>query len=144
RRGTSVVLPTGVRVVDDSYNASPAALEAAISTLAATPAAGRRVLVAGEMLELGERAAAMHEACGRAAARAGVSMIVAIGGPVMDRFVEGAAQSGLSADRIHRFADSDTAARALTALLRTGDLVLVKGSRGSRTDVVVDHLRAVA
>src|SRR5690606_13154465 len=58
RRGTSVVLPTGVRVVDDSYNASPAALEAAISTLAATPAAGRRVLVAGEMLELGERAAA--------------------------------------------------------------------------------------
>lgn len=144
RRGSSSVLPSGVRVVDDSYNASPAALEAAIATLAATPTAGRRVLVAGEMLELGDASAALHERCGAAAARADLALIVAIGGPVMNRFVEGARAAGLPEARLLRFPDSAAAADVLPGLLRTGDLVLVKGSRGTRTDVVVDHLTAVA
>ncbi|MFO7300897.1 MAG: UDP-N-acetylmuramoyl-tripeptide--D-alanyl-D-alanine ligase [Acidobacteriota bacterium] len=144
RRGTSTTLPGGVRVIDDSYNASPAALEAAIAALAATPSDGRRVLVVGEMLELGDRAADLHESCGAAAARAGVSLIAAIGGPAMDRFVEAARRGGVPPSAIHRFVDSRTAAGAVAGLLRPGDVVLVKGSRGTRTDVVVDHLVAVA
>lgn len=144
RRGSSLHLATGVRVVDDSYNASPAALESAIATLAATPVSGRRILVAGEMLELGDQSARLHEACGRAAARADLDLVVAIGGPVMDRFVRGLEEGGLSSDRVLRFDDSAAAAEALPTRLRRGDLVLVKGSHGTRTDVVVDHLEAVA
>nr|PZN85474.1 MAG: hypothetical protein DIU54_09540 [Acidobacteriota bacterium] len=73
-----------------------------------------------------------------------MSLIAAIGGPAMDRFVEAARRGGVPPSAIHRFVDSRTAAGAVAGLLRPGDVVLVKGSRGTRTDVVVDHLVAVA
>jgi len=144
RRGASVTLSSGVRVVDDSYNASPAALDAAVAALAATPVTGRRVVVVGEMLELGASAGALHEACGRSIAAAGVELLIAIGGDVMDRLAAGAMEAGLPGASVHRFATSVEAARAVEPMLASGDVVLVKGSRGSRTDIVVDHLRAVA
>jgi len=144
RRGASVMLRSGVRLVDDSYNASPAALDAAIAALAATRVTGRRVVIVGEMLELGASAATLHESCGRTIASAGVSVLIAIGGPVMDRLAAGAIAAGLPVSSVHRFASSAEAARAVEPLVAAGDVVLVKGSRGSRTDVVVDHLMAVA
>jgi UDP-N-acetylmuramoyl-tripeptide--D-alanyl-D-alanine ligase len=144
RRGASYVLANGTRVVDDSYNASPAALDAALSALAATPAGGRRVAVVGEMLELGASAGALHEACGRSVAKAGVHILVAIGGEAADALVRGAVNAGLPAAGVHRFADSASAAKAIGALVTDGDLILVKGSRGTRTDLVVDQLMAVA
>lgn len=144
RRGVSYRLDHGIRVVDDSYNASPAALDAALAALAATPADGRRVAVVGEMLELGTSADTLHEACGRSVTRAGVSLLVAIGGAAVDALVRGAVEAGLPADCVHRFADSGSAAAAIRQLVTSGDLVLVKGSRGTRTDLVVDQLRAVA
>jgi UDP-N-acetylmuramoyl-tripeptide--D-alanyl-D-alanine ligase len=144
RRGASYALANGARLVDDSYNASPAALDAALSALAATPASGRRVAVVGEMLELGASAATLHEACGRSVAQAGVQLLVAIGGDAVDALVRGAVEAGLPATRVHRFADSASAARVISQLVTGGDLVLVKGSRGTRTDLVVDQLMAVA
>ncbi len=144
RRGASVTLRSGVRLVDDSYNASPAALDAAVAALAATRVTGRRIVIVGEMLELGASAATLHEACGRVMALAGVSVLVAIGGPVMDRLAAGAIAAGLPVASVHRFASSAEAARAVGPMVVAGDVVLVKGSRGSRTDVVVDHLMAVA
>lgn len=144
RRGASVVLPTGVRVVDDSYNASPAAVDATLDALRRTPVRGRRVAVIGEMLELGSASAALHEACGRAAARAGVDVLIVIGGAVADALADAAVLAGLEPGRVHRFADSATAAAAVDQLVMAGDVVLVKGSRGTRTDLVVDHLMAVA
>jgi UDP-N-acetylmuramoyl-tripeptide--D-alanyl-D-alanine ligase len=144
RRGASYVLASGARVIDDSYNASPAALDAALSALAATPSRGRRVAVVGEMLELGASASALHEACGRSAAKAGVQVLVAIGGEAADALVRGAVEAGLPAAGVHRFPDSASAAKAIGRLVTEGDLVLVKGSRGTRTDLVVDQLMAVA
>lgn len=144
RRGASRMLANGTRVVDDSYNASPAALEAALSALAATPAPGRRVAVLGEMLELGASTDQLHEACGRSVVRSGVQVLVAIGGVAVDALVRGAVEAGLSPEAIHRFADSASAASAIKPLINAGDLVLVKGSRGIRTDLVVDQLMAVA
>lgn len=144
RRGASVMLSGGVRVVDDSYNSSPAAFEAALAAIAATPAPGRRVVVAGEMLELGDSTLPLHEACGRAVGRAGVSLLVAIGGAPMDALVLGAVLEGLPRGSAHRFDDSAQAAAAIDDLVAPGDVVLVKGSRGSRTDLIVDHLVAVA
>lgn len=144
RRGALSTLANGARLVDDSYNASPAAVNVMLATLALTSAAGRRIAVLGEMLELGDDARMWHADCGRAAARAGVDILVVIGGPAADGLVDGAREAGLNARRIMRFADSASAAEPVAALVRSGDVVLVKGSRGTRTDIVADRLRAVA
>ena len=144
RRGALTTLSNGARLVDDSYNASPAAVNVMLSTMAVTEVKGRRIAVLGEMRELGDDARTWHADCGRAAARAGVDLLVAIGGPAADGFVDGAREGGLDSQRIMRFADSASAADPVAALLQSGDLVLVKGSRGTRTDIVADRLKAVA
>jgi UDP-N-acetylmuramoyl-tripeptide--D-alanyl-D-alanine ligase len=141
RRGAITALPSGARLVDDSYNASPAAMAMMLAALAATPTSGRRIAVLGEMLELGDQAIALHDASGRAAARAGVDALIVIGGPAADGLVTGAAAAGLDRARIHRFADSASAAEPVARLVATGDLVLVKGSHGTRTDLVADRLK---
>jgi UDP-N-acetylmuramoyl-tripeptide--D-alanyl-D-alanine ligase len=144
RRGAVSTLPNGARLVDDSYNASPAAVSAMLATMAATPADGRRIAVLGEMFELCESSRSWHADCGRAAARAGVSLLVVIGGPAADGLVEGARDAGLSETQVIRFADSASAAEAIGPMVGPGDLVLVKGSRSARTDIVADRLKAVA
>jgi UDP-N-acetylmuramoyl-tripeptide--D-alanyl-D-alanine ligase len=144
RRGAITELPGGARLVDDSYNASPSATHAMLRALRATPASGRRVAVLGEMLELGEESYALHEACGRAAAAAGVDALVVIGGASAAGLVDGAAAAGLDRARIHRFETSESAADTVATLVGPGDLVLVKGSRGTRTDIVADRLKAGA
>ena len=78
-RGQVVRLPT-ITVIDDSYNANPTATRTALQVLAGEANASRRVAVLGEMLELGDRAIALHEDVGRAAAAAGVDVLVAVGG----------------------------------------------------------------
>jgi len=110
----------------------------------ATPCEGRRIVVLGEMLELGDDARAWHEATGRAAADAGVDVLVAVGGAAADGLIDGARTGGLSADQLHRFSTSPLAADAVAAMVRAGDLVLVKGSRGTRTDIIAARLREVA
>jgi len=139
RRGRSLTT-NGVRVVDDSYNASPAAVRAMIAALASTKASGRRLAVLGEMLELGTNAHALHANCGAAAASAHVDELVAVGGPAADGFIEGARAAGMDASHLHRFADSRAAAPALARLVQPGDVVLIKGSRGTRMDVIADAL----
>jgi UDP-N-acetylmuramoyl-tripeptide--D-alanyl-D-alanine ligase len=140
RRGAVTALANGARLIDDSYNASPAAMQLMLAALAATRLSGRRVAVLGEMLELGEAARALHADCGRAAAAAGVDELVVVGGSAADALVKGATAAGLSPARIHRFPDSASAAGAVAALVGPGDLVLVKGSRGTRTDLIADRL----
>jgi UDP-N-acetylmuramoyl-tripeptide--D-alanyl-D-alanine ligase len=142
RRGEVTPLFNGARLVDDSYNASPAAMLLALDSLKATPAT-RRVAVLGEMRELGTLAHDLHFDCG-VAAEAAADMLVAIGGADADALAEGAAYAGLAGKNILRFADSVSAADALPALVRDGDLILVKGSRGTRTDIVADRLKGGA
>lgn len=142
RRGEVTSLPTGIRVVDDSYNASPAAMQQSLASLLATPAT-RRVAVLGEMRELGALSAALHAECG-AAAEAAADVLVAIGGSDADALADGAARAGLAGKHILRFADSTTAADAIHSIVRAGDLVLIKGSRGTRTDIVADRLKGGA
>ena len=143
RRGAMTTRSDGVRIVDDSYNASPAAVRAMLSALRATPTTGRRVAVLGEMLELGAAARDLHVACGLAAAADGVGELVVIGGPAADGLAEGARAGGLDRAHIHRFADSAGATDAVARLVQPGDLVLIKGSRAVRTDLVADRLTQV-
>lgn len=135
-----LLLSGGLTLIDDTYNASPASMKAALATLEEV-AGGRRVAVLGDMLELGERAEAGHREVGRAAAAAGVDLLVTVGD--LSRHVrEGALEAGLPAERARHYAGRAAAAAWLCKALRPGDTVLVKGSRGMRMEEVVEALAA--
>ncbi len=133
-----LVTAGGVTVVDDSYNASPASVSAALELLSGLP--GRRVAVLGEMLELGDGHEDGHRAVGRAAA-ATVELLCVVGDGAAG-IAEGAATAGLPADRILRSADAEGAFDQVRHRLRDGDVVLVKASRGIGLDRLVDALAA--
>jgi UDP-N-acetylmuramoyl-tripeptide--D-alanyl-D-alanine ligase len=139
--GEIVRLSSGVTIVDDSYNANPTATRRALDVLASA-AATRRIAVIGEMLELGERSAALHQDVGRTAAGAGIDVLFAVGGAPARALADAAIAAGMPAANVHYFATSDEAAAAAAALVTAGDLILVKGSRGIKTDRVVDRLKA--
>ncbi len=138
-RGNLVPLGKGVRLVDDSYNSNPIALETALKDLALLPA-GRRVAVLGDMLELGAKEREFHLEAGRTAALSGWDLLVTVG-PLAGLMAEGAAAAGMDPARIVSFADSGEAARAVPPLVAAGDLVLVKGSRGVKMERIVESLR---
>ena len=142
RRGEVVRLGRGVTVVDDSYNANPTATRKALDVIAGARGAGRKVAVLGEMLELGDEAVRLHEAVGRAAAGARLDLLLTIGGAPARALAAAAIEAGLARDRVRHFETSEEASEAAARLLAPGDLVLVKGSRGVRTDRVVDRIRA--
>jgi UDP-N-acetylmuramoyl-tripeptide--D-alanyl-D-alanine ligase len=140
RRGAVHRLRDGIRLVDDSYNSSPAALKRALEMLGHARVPGRKVAVLGEMLELGDRAVALHRECGAAVAAAGVAHLIAIGGDAVRALADGAVAAGLPAAAVTVFSRSDDAAATAVATVAPGDAVLVKGSRGIRTDVIADRL----
>jgi len=137
-RGLLVALAGGVRLYDDSYNSNPRALEAVLKSLGALPAP-RKVAVLADMLELGEDEREFHRQAGAAVARWGFDVLVAVG-PLAAHIAEEAATSGLARDRILVFPDAEAAAGRINGIVRDGDLVLVKGSRGMKMEKVVDRL----
>ncbi len=130
----------GVSVVDDSYNANPGSMEAAISVLSAMPKQGRSVLVAGDMRELGSAAGELHERIGRIAARSGIDRLY-ITGENADDMARGAIIEGMAADRIFVGTKPDIMAE-LNDFLDVGDWVLVKGSRSMGMEEIVEWLLA--
>jgi UDP-N-acetylmuramoyl-tripeptide--D-alanyl-D-alanine ligase len=133
-RGERRSLPGGVLLIDDCYNANPMSMRAAIDELAET-GASRRVAVLGDMLELGADAPRFHREIGEHATARGVELLVTVGplaGAMRDGF-EGAA---------HSVADAGMAAELLGGLLREGDAVLVKGSRGVGLERIAEALSA--
>ncbi|HSL23010.1 MAG TPA: UDP-N-acetylmuramoyl-tripeptide--D-alanyl-D-alanine ligase [Vicinamibacterales bacterium] len=143
-RGEVVRLANGVTVIDDSYNSSPSALARALEVVAASSGYERKAAVLGEMLELGEHAARLHDGCGRAAARAGVSWLIAVGGQPAAALARAARESGMAGDAVVHVPTSAEAAEAAASRVRPGDLVLVKGSRGIGTEFVVQRLKEAA
>src|SRR5439155_1006625 len=103
--------------------------------------ASRRIAILGEMLELGDRAVDLHEAVGRAAAQS-AAVLIAIGGQAASALADAARAAGMAKAAVKYFGSSAEAADAAAALVAPGDLVLVKGSRGIKTDLVVDRLKA--
>src|SRR2546423_11768208 len=101
----------------------------------------RRIVVAGEMLELGLESASLHREAGREIAGFGVEVLWGVRGDAR-ALVEGAREAGMSAEATRFFDSSDDAADALAGFVREGDLVLVKGSRGVHTEKVVEALKA--
>jgi UDP-N-acetylmuramoyl-tripeptide--D-alanyl-D-alanine ligase len=139
-RGAVVRLALGVTLIDDSYNSSPTALQQALDVLAQGGGATRKAAVLGEMLELGIHSVRLHQECGRAAARAGLQRLIVVGGDAANALADAAVDAGMPEDSVTRTASSAAAAELIVAWLRAGDLVLVKGSRGIRTDIAVDRI----
>lgn len=135
KRGQVLTLQDAT-VINDCYNSNPEALKAMIFTLAGMPAK-RRILVAGEMLELGRDAVVLHAACGQAAADAGIDVVIGVRGNAV-HIVEAARQAGVRA----MFVETPEEAGAwLKEHLQQGDAVLLKASRGVRLERALDVLR---
>jgi UDP-N-acetylmuramoyl-tripeptide--D-alanyl-D-alanine ligase len=126
----------GVTLINDSYNSNPEALKSMIRALASRPAQ-RRILVAGEMLELGEHAADLHTACGLAAAEQGIDLIIGVRGNAA-HIVTGARKGGAEAIFL---IDAAAAGEWLAENLRAGDTVLLKASRGVRLEQAAQALQ---
>lgn len=142
RRGTVHRLRNGAALVDDSYNSSPAALRRALEVVASESGVAGKIAVLGEMLELGAFALPLHETCGRLAAGSGLRLLVAVGGAPARAMAEAAVAAGMAPSAVVCVPTSPEAAPMVARALRPGELVLVKGSRGIRTDLVVDRILA--
>jgi UDP-N-acetylmuramoyl-tripeptide--D-alanyl-D-alanine ligase len=129
----------GVAILDDTYNANPVSVRAALATFLARPATGRRVVVLGDMLELGAGAEEAHRALGRELAARPAGDLLGVG-TLAGLAVEAASAAGL--ERARGCASADEAVTDLLKGLTPGDAVLVKGSRGMRMERIVDALLA--
>lgn len=142
-RGEVLRLGGGMTVVDDSYNSNPQALLEAVRTVSAARGFRRRIVVAGEMLELGAQAEELHRECGAQIAALGVDLLIGVRG-LARNLVEGAQASGALSDAQAIFCETtEEAAERVIERAQAGDLVLVKGSRGVRTEQVVERLKTV-
>jgi UDP-N-acetylmuramoyl-tripeptide--D-alanyl-D-alanine ligase len=135
-----VGLPNGVTVVDDTYNANPASVAAALGHLAEARA-GRRIAVLGDMLELGAASAALHREVGRRAAELGIDALILYGAHAAET-AAGATAAALPARAVRILPTHEAIAGAVAAMAAAGDWVLVKGSRGQRMEEVVRLLGA--
>jgi UDP-N-acetylmuramoyl-tripeptide--D-alanyl-D-alanine ligase len=130
----------GWTILDDSYNASPDAVLAALDLLSGLP--GRRIAVLGEMLELGAPAHAEHQRVGRHAAAIAERLVIVGDGAA--GIAEGAIEAGLDAGQVEVVPGRDEALALLLSELREGDTILVKASRGAALDLLVSRLISVA
>jgi UDP-N-acetylmuramoyl-tripeptide--D-alanyl-D-alanine ligase len=128
-------------VIDETYNASPASVLAAIRTLNEFVSARRRILVLGDMLELGPQAAQFHHDIGRALSDTQIEHTLTFG-EFAEQIARGARQAGVSANRLSVFHDMPTLLSMLDCVLAPGDVVLIKGSRSMQMERVVKALCA--
>jgi UDP-N-acetylmuramoyl-tripeptide--D-alanyl-D-alanine ligase len=137
QRGEVLHFKEGFTVINDSYNSNPAALMSMIEMLVDGADDGRTIVVAGEMLELGPTESDIHRATGEAIAKSGVDVLIGVRGQAA-AMVEGARNAGLASAQFAN--DSEEAGELLLKTITNGDVVLVKGSRGVRTEKVIEKL----
>jgi UDP-N-acetylmuramoyl-tripeptide--D-alanyl-D-alanine ligase len=138
-RGEVLHFAAGFTVVDDSYNSNPRSLLGMVRTLSeASENVKRRLVIAGEMMELGPDAAAMHRETGREIARLRIDELWGVRG-LGKEIVAGAKDEGMASTRF--FETAEDAAAAARDEAREGDLILVKGSRSVETEKIVVALR---
>lgn len=136
-----VSLSGGVTLLDDTYNANPTSLRAALSSLRdLSGGEGRIIAGLGEMLELGEKTETAHREAGEMAAEFGVYHLVALGDHARDMIL-GAVDRGLPAERAEKVESREEMAARLMDIMKEGDLILVKGSRGMALERVVDLMK---
>lgn len=140
KRMQILALSGDIHIINDTYNANPGSVAAAIETLMQVKKRGRAIAVLGDMLELGEESGALHRQVGGIAAREGLDHLFAMGEQA-SHLLAGAAEAGMDSDRLTQADDHLEIAWKLRSLMGGGDWVLVKGSRGMRMEKVVEHLQ---
>jgi UDP-N-acetylmuramoyl-tripeptide--D-alanyl-D-alanine ligase len=142
KRGEVVRFADGFTVINDTYNSSPTALDSLARLLADTTGFGRRILAAGEMLELGGSSADLHRECGRFAAQLEkIDWIVGVQGEAA-AFVNAAIEAGHPKERAKFFKNSAEAADFLAGFISRDDLLLLKGSRGVKMEKILEAIDA--
>jgi UDP-N-acetylmuramoyl-tripeptide--D-alanyl-D-alanine ligase len=140
KRGEVVRFEDGLTVINDSYNSSPTALNALAELLATTPSYRRRILAAGEMLELGASAAELHRDCGKfVAALKKIDWIFGVQGNAAE-LVDAAIEAGHPRERAKFLGNSEDAAKFLAEFAAPGDLMLLKGSRGVKMEKILEAI----
>ncbi|MCW5959378.1 MAG: UDP-N-acetylmuramoyl-tripeptide--D-alanyl-D-alanine ligase [Pyrinomonadaceae bacterium] len=137
QRGEILHFREGFTVINDSYNSNPSALLSVIESMKSAGTAARKIVVAGEMLELGGAEREIHRKTGREIAEQGIDLLIGVRG-LAKEMVDGALENGLPDARF--FDDSESAGEFLAGEIRSGDLILVKGSRGVKTEKVVEKI----
>lgn len=130
-------------IIDDTYNASPAASVLAVETLAGIPKRDKenKYAIFGDMLELGELSQAKHQEVGQAVARNKIDKLIVVGERSRD-IARGAINAGMSEDDIFHFAGNEEAGKFIQERIKAGDVILVKGSQGARLEKVVKEIMA--
>lgn len=128
----------GVKVINDAYNASPTSMRAAIELVSAMPGFSQKILVLGDMLELGEREQEFHYEIGKSVDPQSVDYVFTFGN--LGRYIAEGARTVLSEDRVFSFAEKESLIAELKKLVTADTLVLVKASRGMRMEEVVTAL----
>jgi len=130
----------GITILDDSYNANPASMAAALLELSNYTRAGRRILVVGDMYELGEASESYHRDLGRAIAQSNIDVLYAVG-PQAALTAQAALQAGMGRADVQKSITSKRLARLIKSMLRDEDVILVKGSRAMKLELVVQALQ---
>ncbi len=139
RRGERIHFGGGPLVIDETYNSNPVAVKAALASLMEEEAS-RQIAVLGDMLELGDRAEALHLECGRYVAESKVSLLIGVGS-LGATLVEGARRAGMPEDALFTAADALEAGELLVELASREDAVLLKASRGASLEEAIAALR---
>lgn len=134
-----VINKDGLTIINDSYNANPESVRAGIEGFKNSPLKGRRVLILGDMLELGERSEKFHRELGQFLSKQKFSLAIVIG--VWSSSVLNAAKlEGVEDEKIWNFRNVDEAAKELKELIKSGDVIYVKGSRGVGLDKLIEKI----
>jgi UDP-N-acetylmuramoyl-tripeptide--D-alanyl-D-alanine ligase len=141
KRMEVLTIPGEISIINDSYNANPGSMAAALETLRQVKKQGRGFAVLGDMLELGDESAALHSQVGSKAAQEGVDYLLALGEQA-SHLLAGAAEAGMDSNRLIQASDHQEIASQVRNLMAAGDWILVKGSRGMRMEKVVEILVA--
>lgn len=128
-----------IKIINDSYNANPDSAIAAIEVLKSMPSSGRKVLIIGDMLELGDYTVEGHRKVGEKVAESNIEVLITIGEKAKE-VINGALSKGMNKEQIYSFKDNEDAISKISSILAPNDVVLVKGSRMMKLEEVVDYL----
>ncbi|MDD5438588.1 MAG: UDP-N-acetylmuramoyl-tripeptide--D-alanyl-D-alanine ligase [Candidatus Omnitrophica bacterium] len=129
-------------IINDSYNANPLSFKTAVQSLIPFKRMCRCVIISSDMLELGVHAKKLHRECGRIVAGAGIGCLVTVG-KLAGHISQGAVLGGMDRENIYHFRSREEAERSLPDIIKNGDMVLVKGSRTTRMENIVEALKRI-
>ena len=133
---------SGIVIINDAYNSNPSSFESAVRALSGfkrKTSRSRKILVSGDMLELGKKSRVLHSRAGRFAARSSIDLLITVG-PLSKYMAAAAGRAGMKKKDLYPCGNTEDAAVVLKRIMRPGDVVLVKGSRAMAMEKIIEKL----